>query len=216
MAQLSHQLRRHPRAGGDPAAGSPARMNCLLHRRRGALDSRFHGNDVVGVEIPNPHPPPIVTLGLDPRVHDPPSRLDEGRVSPNLPAPHAHLWPPLHRMGTRVKPEYDDRGVTMAGMATRWGGMNTAPHKTYRRPSNPAYPHPTFSHHRRRRDERPGWKGTGFLGGRLREGQNCAATSLPPLAGVPGKPGGDGPQRFKSTGHAKNPGCMRRCMSHLF
>ncbi len=96
------------------------------------------------------------------------------------------------------------------------GGKTTSNHKTYRRSSNPVYPHPTFSHHRRRRDERPGWKGTGFLGGRLREGQNCAATSLPPLAGVPGKPGGDGPQRFKSTGHAKNPGCMRRCMSHYF
>ncbi len=90
------------------------------------------------------------------------------------------------------------------------------PHKTYRRPPNPVYPHPTFSHHRRRRDERPGWRGTGFLGGRLREGQNCAATSLPPKAGVLPKGSGDGPQRFKSTGHAKNPGCMRRCMSHLF
>ncbi len=75
------------------------------------------------------------------------------------------------------------------------GGKTTSNHKTYRRPPNPVYPHPTFSQHRRRRDERPGWKGTGFLGGRLREGQNCAATSLPPLAGVPGKPGGDGPQR---------------------
>ncbi len=57
----------------------------------------------------NPSSPHIVTLGLDPRAHDPPSRLDEGRVSPNLPAPHADLWSLHHRMGTRVKPEYDDR-----------------------------------------------------------------------------------------------------------
>ncbi len=31
-----------------------------------------------------------------------------------------------------------------------------------------------------------------------------------------GNPAGMGPSAVKSTGHAKNPGCMRRCMSHLF
>ncbi len=31
-----------------------------------------------------------------------------------------------------------------------------------------------------------------------------------------GNPAGMDPSASKSTGHAKNPGCMRRCMSHLF
>ncbi len=35
----------HSRAGGNPAAGSPAREKAPSHRRRGALDPRLRGDD---------------------------------------------------------------------------------------------------------------------------------------------------------------------------
>ncbi len=53
-------------------------------------------------------PPPLVTLGLDPRAHDPLSTSVEGRDNHNLYTPHACLIALHHCMDTRVKPEYDD------------------------------------------------------------------------------------------------------------
>ncbi len=55
--------------------------------------------------------PLIVTLGLDPRAHDPPSRRMLGGSGKTRRCTRPSI-PQHHRMGTRVKPEHDDM----------WGG----------------------------------------------------------------------------------------------
>ncbi len=189
-------------------------------------------------------PPPSFSLGLDPRVHTISAtshgcpdqvRAKRGEGARSLPNPHPelvegrgfdapHLPPSFDRLRMRTvtnpitNPSSSLRAAKPRGNPER-DAHNPATFfstKLIDAPQTPFILIPPFHITGAGATNVRGGRGPGSLGVASGKAKTVPRPACPRWQVYRGNPAGMGPSASKSTGHAKNPGCMRRCMSHLF